>query len=59
MYAKGCTNTDGWCKDILTKEDCAYHCEAYCCDKDLCNKAGVPMANVIILVVCALVALHR
>ena len=60
MYGKACANTDAWCTQILQdKKSCAEHCEAYCCDKELCNGAGIPMASVITLVACALVALHR
>jgi len=59
IYAKGCTNTDAWCKDIKKKDVCVDHCEAYCCDKDLCNGATVPMASVVVLVACVLVALQR
>ena len=62
IYAKGCTNNDGWCKEF--KQNKAYcknpdDCETYCCDKDLCNGATVPMASVVVLVTCVLVALYR
>ena len=59
MYAKGCTNTDGWCKEVVRKKGCADRCEAYCCDKDLCNGVAVPVASVVIIVACVLVALRH
>ena len=52
-------DTDGWCKEILGKDVCAEHCETYCCDKDLCNGVAVPVASVVIIVACVLVALRH
>ena len=62
MYAKACGPSDAWCTHVKTDPDgCPKGdtCKAYCCDKDLCNGATVPMTSVAILVACVLVALHR
>ncbi|KAL9985864.1 hypothetical protein ACROYT_G008313 [Oculina patagonica] len=59
IYAKGCTNTEAWCKEVLKTDNCRDHCVAYCCSKDLCNEATVPMASVVTLLACVFVAFLR
>jgi len=61
LYGKGCTNNDAWCEEFKKNKDFCVEdsCKTYCCDKDLCNAATVPMASVVILLACVLMALHR
>ena len=60
VYAKGCVNNDAWCEGFKKNYCVEDKCKIYCCDgNDLCNAATVPMASVVILLACLLVALHR
>ncbi|XP_022796887.1 uncharacterized protein LOC111335276 [Stylophora pistillata] len=61
LYAKGCTDTEQWCKDIKHKDVCQGQsssnlCSAYCCTGDLCNGGSLPTASTITFLACTFVA---
>ena len=60
LYAKGCTSTEQWCKDIIKREDLCRGpslnlCSAHCCNGDQCNRGTLPSASTITFLACAFV----
>ena len=60
LYAKGCIETEQWCKDAVDLMKCGDSsqnlCSVHCCRGDHCNRGTLPTASTITFLACAFVA---
>lgn len=60
LYAKGCIETEQWCKDSVVRMKCGDAsqnlCSFHCCRGDHCNRGTLPTASTITFLACAFVA---